>query len=119
MGEPQADRGKAMKEAIEDLFDMDFAVAIGGIKDAATADWTRFAHKSPHAPRAFDAGRKIAEKLKRLADEVEAKASEAAVESGTHMEVGTAADSIDVVLSEISAVKEAEDELQQRVKEGG
>jgi len=119
MGEPQADRGKAMKNAIEDLFEMDLVIAIGGIKDAATADWTRFAHRSPLAPRTFEVGRVIAEKLKRLADEVEAKASEAAVESGSHIEVGTAADSIDVVLSEISAVKEAEDELQQRVKEGG
>jgi hypothetical protein len=118
MGEPQADRGSAFKEAVEDMFDMDFMIAIGNLKDLATADWTKFAHRSPHAPVAFTAGRHTAEKLKKLADEIEKQTAQAVVETGTMIEVGTAADSIDVVLSEIHAVKEAEDELQQRVQEG-
>ena len=119
MGEPQADRGKVFKEAVEDLFDMDIVVAIGGIKEVATADWTRFAHRSPNASFAFESGRRTAEMLKKLADEIESKTSEVVIASGAVIDTGTAADSINVVLSEISAVKEAEDELQQRVQDGG
>lgn len=117
MGEPQSDKNKAFKEAVEDIFDMDFIVAIGNLKSIATADWTKYAHRSPHAPIAFQAGRKIAEKLKKLADEVESQTANAVVESRTVVEGSTAADSIDVVLSEISAVRGAEDELQQRVQD--
>jgi hypothetical protein len=119
MGEPQADRGKAFKEAVEDLFDMDFLLAIGNLKQVAGADWTKYAHKSPNAPLAFTAARPIAEKLKKLADKVEHQANEAVLQSGRFEHVSSAADSIDVVLSEMSAVKEAEEELQTRVKEGG
>ncbi len=117
IGEPQTDKGKAFKEAVEDIFDMDFIMAIGNLKEIASSDWTKYAHHSPNAPVAFTAGRNTAEKLKRLADEVEAKTAEVAL-AGQTIEVGTAADSIDVVLSEISAVKEAETELQQRVQDG-
>ena len=119
MGEPQSDRGKAFKEAFEDLFDLDFMMAIGNLREVATADWTRYAHRSPNAPLAFTAARPLAERLKRLADEIERKTGEAAVAVGTPIEVTSAADSIDVVLSEIKAVKEAEDELQQRVGDEG
>jgi hypothetical protein len=118
MGEPQSDRGKAIKEAVEDIFDMDFLVAIGNLKDVATSDWTKFAHRSPNAPIAFEAGRNTAEKLKKLADEIEKQTHQVAVETQP-IDVGTAADSIDVVLSEISNVKCAEEELQQRVQDGG
>ena len=117
MGEPEADRGKVIKEAVEDFFDMDIVSAIGSIRDAATSDWTRYAHRSPHATVAFQAGRAIAERLKTLADQIEAKTSEVAVESGAVMEAANATDSLDIVLREITAVKEAEEELQQRIKE--
>jgi hypothetical protein len=119
MGEPQSDKGKAIKEAVEDLFDMDFLMAIGNLRDIAGADWTRYAHKSPSAPLAFTAGRPIAERLRKLADEVERKASDAVVASGQSVEVGSASDSIDVVLSEIAAVRSAEEELQVRIGEEG
>jgi hypothetical protein len=119
MGEPQADKGKVFKEAVEDLFEMDFLMAIGNLKQIASSDWTKYAHKSANAPLAFTAARPIAERLKKLADQVEAMASEAAVSSGTYADAATAADSIDVVLSEIAAVKQAEDELQQRIGDGG
>ena len=119
IGEPQSDKGKAFKEAFEDLFDMDFLLAIGNLKEIASADWTKYAHKSPNAPLAFTAGRPLAERLKKLADTIEQSATEVAAESGRFVQVGSAAASIDVVLSEIAAVKEAEDELQERIKDGG
>lgn len=115
MGEPQSDKGKAFKEAVEDLFDMDFLMAIGNLKEIASSDWTKYAHKSPNAPLAFTAARPIAERLKKLADQIEAKAGEVALETGSYAGAATAKDSIDVVLTEIAAVKQAEEELQQRV----
>ncbi len=119
MGEPQSDKGKVFKEAVEDLFEMDFLMAIGNLKQIAGSDWTKYAHKSANAPLAFTAARPIAERLKKLADQVEAKAGEAAVSTGTYADAITATDSIDVVLSEIAAVKQAEEELQQRIGDGG
>ncbi|HXH59927.1 MAG TPA: hypothetical protein VNI20_01065 [Fimbriimonadaceae bacterium] len=115
MGEPQSDKGRVFKETVEDFFELDFANVLGGLREIAGSDWTRFAHRSPNAPAAFEAGRKIAERLKRLADEIESKTATVAQETGGPVQVDSAVESIDVVLSEISAVKEAEQELQQRV----
>ena len=117
MGEPQTDRGKAFKEAVGDLVDLDIGMAIDSLREVATADWTRYAHRSPHLKEAFEPGRAIAERMKRLADEIEQRAEDAVKESGAALPADAAVNSLDVVLSEISAVEKAEDELQQRTRE--
>lgn len=115
VGEPETNKGKAMKEVVEDFFELDIGEAIGGLREIANSDWTRYSHSSPYAPMAFDTGRKIAERLRKLADEVENKGKEVAIESGAQVAIQTATDSIDIVLSEIASVREAEGELRERL----
>ena len=116
LGEPQTDRGTAFKEAVADLVDLDIGMAIDSLREVATADWTRYAHRSPNLKAAFEPGRAIAERMKRLADEIEQRAEDAVKESGQALPADAAVNSLDVVLSEISAVEKAEDELQQRTR---
>lgn len=116
VGDPQTDRGTAFKEAVEDLVDLDLGMAFDSLREVATADWTRYAHRSPNTKAAFEPGRAIAERMKRLADEVEQRAEDAVKESGETLPADSAVNSLDVVLSEISAVEKAEDELQQRTR---
>jgi hypothetical protein len=116
MGKPETDRGSAFKEAVEDLVDGDFAIAIGGFKEATNADWTRYAHHSPNTKVAFEPARKIGDRLKKLADQIEAKSQEAVKDSGEQIMVEAAVSSIDMVLGEMSTVEEAEKELQQRTE---
>lgn len=115
VGDPQSDKGKVLKEAVEDLFELDIGEAISGFRDLANADWTRFAHHSPYAAQSFESGRSVAERLKRLADEIERKGVEVASETGALVSVTTASDSIDIVLNEIATVREAEGELRERI----
>jgi len=115
-GEPQTDRGKAFKEAVGDLVDLDIGLAIDSLREVATADWTRYAHRSPYLKEAFEPGRAIAERMKRLADEIEQRAEDAVKESGQVLPADAAVNSLDIVLSEISSVEKAEDELQQRTR---
>lgn len=116
MGEPETNRGKAIKEAVEDLVDFDIVVAIGELRDVAAADWTKFSHHSPNTKHAFEPARDIAERLKKLADEIESRSEEVIKESGVRIPVESAVSSIDVVLSEMTSVSEAEEELQHRTK---
>lgn len=117
MGEPQADRGQHIQDVLSDLADLDFVDVLGGLKDIAQADWTRYAHRSPNMERIFKPARSIAERLMKLADEIDKKSAEMAEETGPLAVEGEVSESIDVVLSEISALAKAEDELQQRVKD--
>ena len=114
-GEPETNRGKAIKEVFEDFFELDIGEAVGGLREIAISDWTRYAHRSPFAPVAFETGRAIAERLKRLADEVESKGNEIAIETGAPQAVQSATDTIDIVLGEIASVREAEGELRERL----
>lgn len=116
MGEPETDRSKAFKEVVEDFVELDWIEAIGSLKEIRDSDWTKYAHHSPNTKHAFEPARNIAERLKRLADEIESKSEEVVKESGVQIPVESAVSSIDVVLSEISSVSEAEEELQQRTK---
>lgn len=117
VGPPQKDRQSDIQGVVESFVDLDFADAISGLKQLAKADWTNYAHQSPQAEAIAVHGRRIAERLRELADDVEAKAAEIAIESATSGGVQSL-DSLEGVLSELRTVRQAESELDERINQG-
>ncbi len=117
IGQPAKDRKSELKGVFEGLIDLDIADALQGLKAIAGSDWQRYAFHSPNSRVVFEAGRQVAERLKLLGDEVERMAQQAAIET-TGAQVG-APQSIDVVLTELKAVQQAEDELRQQTQGQG
>lgn len=117
VGPPQKDRSSDIQGVFESFVDLDFADALMGLKQLAKADWTAYAHQSPQAEAVAVHGREIAEKLKELADDVESKASEIAIESATSGGIQSL-DALDGVLNELKTVRLAESELEQRINQG-
>lgn len=112
VGKPQVERKDGLKSVIEDFVDLDIADALQGLKEIASGDWARYAHTSPAARQIFEPGRQIAERLRDLADEIEARAPELGGSAGEALPRGSVG-SIDAVLGELRAVRQAEEELRQ------
>lgn len=113
IGEPQGDKQRAVKEIMGDFRDLDFMDALQGLSRIANSDWSDYSYRSPNAPLLFEPGRLLAEKIKTLADEIERTTSSVNPEAQVYS-TQNAADSLDGILSEIRAVREAETELQQQ-----
>ncbi len=114
LGPPQKDKQSDIQGVIESFIDLDIADALQGLKQMASADWTAYAHQSPQAQMVAQHGREIAERLKALADDVESKAGEISMESSMPGELSSL-EALDGVLGELRTVREAEEELQQRL----
>ena len=115
IGDPDRNRGDDLKAAFEDLADLDISEALAGFRRVAETDWTTYAHHSPHSGAVMSSGRPVVEKLAALADEVESMALPS-VEAATPQTAS--ADSLDVLLSEIKSIRQAEQELEQRLGQG-
>ncbi len=113
IGEPQADKQRAVKEIMGDFRDLDFMDALQGLSRIASADWSDYSYRSPNAPLLFEPGRLLAEKIKTLADEIERTTSSVNPEVQVYS-TQDAANSLDGILNEIRAVREAETELHQQ-----
>jgi hypothetical protein len=114
IGDPERNRGDDLKSAFEDLADLDISQALAGFRRVAETDWTAYAHHSPNSGAVMSSGRPVVEKLAALADEVESMALpslEAAPQTAS-------TDSLDVLLSEIKSIRQAEQELEQRLGQG-
>lgn len=115
IGKPERDKSKAVQEIFEDLKDLDVIDALQRLGRVATDDWENYAYHSPQASRIFESARRNAEKLKALADELERQTGSIPVEvTAPGLVDATASQSIDVVLSEMTAIREAEQELERR-----
>lgn len=108
VGDPQRKKEDDLKGVFRDFVDLDIADALMGLKQMANADWTAYAHRSPQMESVFPAAKETAEKLQQLADELEAKDTELA--SDPLLEPGMNKP-IDLVLSDLRAVQQAESEL--------
>lgn len=110
LGEPQRRKKDDLKEVLEDFVELDIADALRGLKRMASADATEYAHHSPHRAIVDGPLRSAAERLRSLADELE-ETLQRFVPSETEGTLPTAPSSIDLVLRELRAVREAEAEL--------
>jgi hypothetical protein len=109
IGEEPQGRKEDIEDAVEDFFDLSFFDAIDNIKRAASSDWMSYAYHSPNAKAIYEPGRLIAVRLQELAQEVEDMQDEIIEEQS--QDQPASAESIDVVLSELRAFKQAEVEL--------
>lgn len=111
IGKPLKDKKDDIEDIIEDFFELDIAEALSGIQRVASSDWKDYAHQSPHAQAIFPSCRGLAERIKSLADELEQMpAAVENVDPATLPPTQSAA-SLDYLLGELKAVKEAEKEL--------
>jgi ElaB/YqjD/DUF883 family membrane-anchored ribosome-binding protein len=115
IGKPQKQRKDAWGDVIDDFVDLDFADALEGLKRISDGDWRDYAYTSPVTQRLFEPGRQIAEKLKTLADEIERSLTERSADS---FMATKSSSSIDGVLGQISAVRQAEEELREHQPRG-
>lgn len=115
IGKPQKQRKDAWGDVLEDFADLDFVDALEGLKRISDGDWRDYAYTSPVTQRLFEPGRQIAEKLKTLADEIERTLSERSADGFIATESSS---SIDGVLGQISAVRQAEEELREHQPRG-
>lgn len=115
IGEPEKDRKKDFENVVEDFFDLEIADSLAQLKRVTTSSWKDYAYQSPIARQIFEPARDIAERLKLLADELEKMDAEMPIEmkvgAGPVSTRATSADSIDLLLGEMKAVREAENEL--------
>lgn len=115
IGEPDKDRKKDFENVVEDFFDLEIADSLAQLKRVTTSSWKDYAYQSPIARQIFEPAKDIAERLKLLADELEKMDEgmpiEMKVGAGPVSTRATSADSIDLLLGEMKAVREAENEL--------
>ncbi len=115
IGPPQKNKASELQGVLESFVDLDWVDAMQGLKSLANSDWTAYAHQSPQAETIAVHGRQIAEKMKALADDIESKSQqivfEAAFENGLP---GLSA--IESVLGEMRSFQQAEDELDQELR---
>lgn len=119
LGKASRTRKDDFKDAFEGFADLAWVDALQNLGQVVTASEDKYAYRSPHLPLVFEPGRRIAEKLQQLADEVEQRALEVARESTTA--AFTSSESIDSVLRQMQSIHQAETELdqQQRIGDSG
>lgn len=111
IGKPLKDKKDDLEGIIEDFFELDIAEALSGIQRVASSDWRDYAHQSPHAQAIFPSCRGLAERIKTLADELEQMPAPAEQLDPASLPPTQSAASLDYLLGELRAVKEAEQEL--------
>ncbi len=119
IGKPIKEKKDEIEGIFEDLFEFDIAEALSGLQRMASSDWRDYAHQSPHAQAAFPSCRGIAERLKSLADELEQMPPPSDHFDSANLPPTQSAASLDYLLGELKAVKEAEQELgEQHINQG-
>lgn len=111
IGKPENDRKKDVESVFDSLFDLEVADALTGLRDIAQGDPTRYSYHTEASRGIFEPCRQIAERLKDLADEIETVKVQAAMQQVNDTRAASA-DTLDMVLEELRAVKRAETELE-------
>lgn len=119
IGKPIKEKKDDIEGIFEDLFEFDIAEALSGLQRMASSDWRDYAHQSPHAQAVFPSCRGLAERLKALADELEQMPAPSDHVDPATLPPTQSAASLDYLLGELKAVKEAEKELgEERINQG-
>jgi hypothetical protein len=117
MGEPMRSREQEVSSMVKDLFDLQISDALDGLKQISTSDWREYSHHSPHASDIVSRGMPIAERLQHLAEEIERATPQTPTVTGE--QPSNSAQSLEAVLSELKAVRQAEEEVQLQNRLGG
>lgn len=113
VGEPDKDIKDDWQDVLEDFVELDIQDALQGLSKMSKANPEMYRFHSPKTKQIFDPARQVAERLKELADLVEENTQTMKLEVGVTHEGSYSRETIEVLLSEFKAVKQAEEELQQ------
>jgi hypothetical protein len=116
VGEPMKNRKDEWNSIVEDFVSLDIEDALRGLSKATSNHPNQYRYTSPNTRDIFDPGKRIAERLKDLADEVQNATPRVLAETSNTIAIpgattGYATESLDVLLGEIKAVRQAEKEL--------
>jgi hypothetical protein len=114
MGEPPRTRNEDLRELVVDLQRGDLREVLQGFKTVVDKDWRDYAHRSPNMAGLYEPASEICQSLKSLADQLEPMAHEkveAEIGGTTESHRTSSASSIELLLSEMRAVRQAEEEL--------
>lgn len=116
VGEPMKNRKDEWNSIVEDFVSLDIEDALRGLSKATSNHPNQYRYTSPNTRDIFDPGKRIAERLKDLADEVQNATPRVLAETSNTVAIpgattGYATESLDVLLGEIKAVRQAEKEL--------
>lgn len=116
IGEPDRTPGSDFQEIIGDVFQMDLAQAIRGFKEFGSGDWTKWSHQSPNRQSIIEPCADILRRLEALADGLEKRTNEMRGRVSSAQPTRTA-ESIDLILAELSHIEQAEEELDQQIQQ--
>lgn len=110
VGEPKRSRDSDWKAVMEDVESLDFREIMMGVARMAGTDPKEYRFQSPRSAEVFQPCYELVERLRKLADMLDREAQEAvitgAIPSGSY-----ASESIDSILGDLNALRQAEDEL--------
>lgn len=118
IGKPGKTKGEDLKTALRDLAELEIQEAMQGFRTIAKSDRSRYSHQSPHLSAVLEPLRQIAGRLEALSGEVQRFAAESAMKT-VDPGASTAVSSIDLVLSEMGALRQAQSELEEQPNELG
>ncbi|MBX3097000.1 MAG: hypothetical protein KF812_09065 [Fimbriimonadaceae bacterium] len=118
MGEPSRSREDEVSGMVKDLFELQISDALDGLRQISSSDWTAYSHSSPHAGDIVKRGMTVADRLQNLAEELEGATPQTATMVGS-ADVPNSAQSLEAVLSELKAVRQAEEEVTLQNRLGG
>ncbi|MCG9894862.1 MAG: hypothetical protein MH204_05255 [Fimbriimonadaceae bacterium] len=105
-GKPEKSRKDLAEDVLEDFLEFDIKDALKGLSRLAASSSADFAYRSP-------AGRAVFEEIRGIAERLQALSAELTRESGGSVATASAPTrSLDTVLAELKAVREAEQELE-------
>lgn len=111
VGEPKRSRDSDWKAVMEDVESLDFREIMIGVARMAGTDPKEYRFQSPRSAEVFQTCYDLVERLRKLADMLDREAQEAmitgAIPSGSY-----ASESIDSILGDLRALRQAEEELQ-------
>lgn len=110
-GEPSRSKEDDIKDMFSSLAGLNIVDALQGLGQVISTNSDDYVFQSAEAQIAFEPGRQIAERLKTLADEVEEASRQAHADTIEIPDIGTSLDSIDQLLGDFRAVRQAENEL--------
>lgn len=109
IGKPSRTREKDVADTFHDLFSLEIASALHGLRDLTRSDWTKYSFRSPNAPTVVPRLLELASELGRLAGEVESANAGLAVHRDALGRESSRA--IDMAISELKMIQTAESEI--------
>lgn len=113
VGEPSRSKEDDIKDVFNSFAGLNIVEALHGLGQVISTSSDDYVFQSAEAQMAFEPGRRIAERMKVLADEVEEASRRAHAETVEIPQIYSSVENLDQLLGDFRAVRQAETELDQ------